>query len=61
MCLIKSAFVGEKNFEHYQNAWYNNKISLKHITHSCYMMYMMATAWWTIHTNGMTELQVCDV
>lgn len=30
-------------------------------TPCCYMTYMMATAWWTIHTNGMTELQVCDV
>ena len=25
MCLIKGAFVGEKNFERYQNARYNNK------------------------------------
>jgi hypothetical protein len=25
MCLIKGAFVGEKNFEPYQNARYNNK------------------------------------
>ena len=25
MCLIKSVFVGEKNFERYQNARYNNK------------------------------------
>ena len=25
MCLIKGAFVGEKNCERYQNAWYNNK------------------------------------
>jgi hypothetical protein len=25
LCLIKSAFVGKKNFERYQNARYNNK------------------------------------
>jgi hypothetical protein len=25
LCLIKSAFVGKKNFEPYQNARYNNK------------------------------------
>ena len=25
MCLIKGAFVGEKNFERYQNVRYNNK------------------------------------
>jgi hypothetical protein len=25
MCLIKGAFVGEKNFERYQNARYDNK------------------------------------
>ena len=35
MCLIKDAFVGEKNFERYQNARYNNKnlrkaINLQH-------------------------------
>jgi hypothetical protein len=27
MCLIKGAFDGEKNFERYQNARYNNKKS----------------------------------
>ena len=31
MCLIKGAFVGEKNFERYQNARYNNKKSVEKI------------------------------
>jgi hypothetical protein len=31
MCLIKCAFVGEKNFERYQNARYNNKKVYKYV------------------------------
>jgi hypothetical protein len=35
MCLIKGGFVGEKNFERYQNARYNNK---KHFPVSGYQV-----------------------
>jgi hypothetical protein len=37
MCLTKGAFVGEKNFERYQNARYNNN-NKKHFTFLDFML-----------------------
>ena len=60
MCLIKGAFVREKNFERYQNARYNNKkikqiyllLSFNSITQQDFLYKEIALSFMTVHRSS---------
>jgi hypothetical protein len=56
ICLIKGAFVGENNFERYQNARYNNKKNSNTVVFmtTWYHFYTL----WLKYTTGMPQLKI---